>query len=366
MKEDTSYFQNRKFKDALAAYERMVAGGEPADLDAETLTDIAEYYALHHREKEADRCIRYALSFYPDSVDPQIFLARQQMFHGHQKEAWRICNAISDQDDNEVMFLRAELKFRDTLDEDAFSELLDEYARMNAEHDPDTPNFLYDVITLFRDYERYDMAQKWIKEMEDKFPNHVQIIPLKAEIHNCKGEHVLAMNLIEKHITQFAFDINAWLQLGEAYMWLEHYNEAIEVTEYIFALEANNAEGLLLRANILYDTNELTQAHSYYERFLEQYPEDEKAIYLDAQCLIHMGAFQEAVPKLKQLIGLMEKRAHGYAYSFLAYCYKKMQQEDKFLHYFKLAEREPLNKLSDLFPDLYPKKENGQDDSLPF
>ena len=91
MNEDYSYFQDKEFRNSLAAYEHMQKGGEMVELDAETLTDIAEYYAMNQRDDEATRCIKYALSFYPDSVDPQIFLARQQMFFGHQKEAWRIC-----------------------------------------------------------------------------------------------------------------------------------------------------------------------------------------------------------------------------------------------------------------------------------
>ena len=109
MNEDYNYFQGKDFRKSLAAYEHMVATGEPAEFDSETLTDIAEYYAMNQRMDDADRCIQYALSFYPDSVDPQIFLSRQQMFFGQRAEAWRICNAITDQDDREVIFLRAEL-----------------------------------------------------------------------------------------------------------------------------------------------------------------------------------------------------------------------------------------------------------------
>ena len=109
MSEDYSYFQDKEFLSSLAAYERMRSNGEPIELEPEMLTDIAEYYAMNQRMDEADRCIEYAVSFYPDSVDPQIFLARQQMFYGNQEEAWRICNAITDQSDREVIFLRSEL-----------------------------------------------------------------------------------------------------------------------------------------------------------------------------------------------------------------------------------------------------------------
>ena len=109
MNEDYNYFQDAEFRQSLADYERLLETGEYIEFESETLTDIAEYYAMEQRMDEANRCIRYALSFYPDSVDPQIFLSRQQMFAGNEKEAWQLCRKIADQDDREVIFLKAEL-----------------------------------------------------------------------------------------------------------------------------------------------------------------------------------------------------------------------------------------------------------------
>ena len=338
----------------MAAYERMVAGGEPVDLDAETLTDIAEHYAMRLQDEEADRCIRYALSFYPDSTDPQIFLARKQMFYGHQKEAWRICNAIADQEDQEVMFLRAELKFRDTQREDSFEELLLEFERMHLAQDPDAPELLYDIICLFRDYELLDMAMISSRKLRMLYPDYIQVIPLMAELHNCKGEHEEAIKLIDKHIDKLAFHIDAWLQWGDACWALKRFDEALEATTYALAIDENNAEAFLMRANVLFDYHKFPEAHSCYERFLEQFPNDDKVLFMDAQCLIYMDAYPQAVSLLKQYVGIAAKATHGYAYSSLAYCYQQMENEKMFRHYLQLAERESLNDLSELFPDLYP------------
>ena len=133
MSEDYSYFQDKEFLSSLAAYERMRSNGEPIELEPEMLTDIAEYYAMNQRMDEADRCIEYAVSFYPDSVDPQIFLARQQMFYGNQEEAWRICNAITDQSDREVIFLRSELYMYFNESQKAFALMLENYKKADDE-----------------------------------------------------------------------------------------------------------------------------------------------------------------------------------------------------------------------------------------
>lgn len=42
--EDLSYFKNEEFKHNLAQYEAMQNGGPSVYLEADELTDIAEYY----------------------------------------------------------------------------------------------------------------------------------------------------------------------------------------------------------------------------------------------------------------------------------------------------------------------------------
>ncbi len=363
MKEDYSYFQDHEFRTSLAAYERMVANGEPVELNAETLTDIAEFYAMNQRDDEASRCIQYALSFYPDSIDPQIFLARQQMFWGNMSEAWKICNAIPDQDDREVMFLRAELSFRDTHDGKAFEPLYTVYQTMRDEKDEDAPDFMYDIISLCRDYNYLNKPLEWCNQLLEDYPQYYPAIALMAEIYNCKGQYQNAVDLLKSHLEDIAFDPDAWLQLGEAQMWLQNYTDALEATDYALAIHDEDAQALLLRANIYFDNNQSEKAHQYYVRFLHYYPTDGKAIYMNAQSLIDINRYQEANIQLEKLTNTPDTFIRGYAYSLLAYCHYKLGNTEKSLHFRKLAEKERFNNLPILFPDLYPTDEDNEEDS---
>ncbi len=363
MNEDYNYFQGKDFRKSLAAYEHMVATGEPAEFDSETLTDIAEYYAMNQRMDDADRCIQYALSFYPDSVDPQIFLSRQQMFFGHRAEAWRICNAITDQDDREVIFLRAELHFYFNESQKAFDLLLQEYQKAD---DEEAPDFLYDSIALCKDYGFGDKAMEWVQLLRKDFPDYNEAIALQAEIHNYRREYDKAISLLEANIQQVPFDTQAWLQMAEAYLWLERYEEATEATEYALAIEPENAEGILMMANILLDSNHLDEAHEYYSRFLKSFPNDERANYLDAQCLIDAGQHEAAIQRLERL-AQTSYTIRGYVLSYLAFCHAQLGHDEQSLHYRQQAEKEEFNNLSSLFPDLYPGPDlTINPDDLPF
>lgn len=358
MSEEYNYFQGKEFRASLAAYEHMLATGETTELDSETLTDIAEYYAMNMQDEEANRCIRYALSFYPDSVDPQIFLARQQMFYGNQEEAWRICNAIADQEDHEVVFLRAELFLHFQKSEEAFRLLLAYYRETDRE---EAPEHLYDSIVLCKDYGFGEKALEWVKILRNDFPDYLPAIALQAEIHNYRHEYQDAISLLEANIERMPYDSRAWLQLAEAHLWLEQHDEAIEAVDFALAINSEDAEGLIMRANILCDSSRMDEAHEYYVRFLHYFPNDERANFLDAQCLISMEQYRTAIGRLERLVSMPGCVAKGDYLSFLAYCHNELGHEEQSLHYRKQAEKEPSNALHHLFPEFYPDTENKDD-----
>ena len=350
MSEDYSYFQDKEFLSSLAAYERMRSNGEPIELEPEMLTDIAEYYAMNQRMDEADRCIEYAVSFYPDSVDPQIFLARQQMFYGNQEEAWRICNAITDQSDREVIFLRSELYMYFNESQKAFALMLENYKKAD---DEDAPEFLYDCICQCKDYGFGDKAMEWVEMLRSDYPDYIDAIALQAEIHNYRREYQQTIDLLTDNIELMPYCIHAWLQLAEAYLWLEEYDEAMEASEYALAIDSDNAEAIFMHANILLDTEHLDEAHEYYTRFLRYFPYDERANYFDAECLFDNKQYEEAIARYERLLSLPGYAMKGYALSYIAYCHAQLGHNEQALHYRQQAEKERTNNLHELFPDLY-------------
>ena len=356
MREDFSYFQDHEFISALEAYERMLDHGAEADLDPETLTDIAEYYVINHREKEAYRCIDYAQSFYPDSVDPQIFLARQQMFTDHQEEAWKICNQILDQNDREVIFLRAELLLRDDKVDEAFKLLLGQYTTMDCE---DAADFLYDSISLIMDYDFNDVAYDWCLRLREEHPDYLSAIPLLAEIFNYNKQYKDAIKILNDNLADLAYDSQTWRQMAEAQLSLGNLTEAYEATEYMLAINKDDADALLLRGSVLFDLDEPEEAHQCYLQFLHFYPQEARAVYMDAQCLFVMERFDEAVTQFERLTNIDDEVFRGYTRSYLAYCHYKLKNRDRMLHYLRLASKERHECLKELFegvfPDINPK-----------
>ena len=292
--DEQAYFEDPEFQESLRKYEEARRKGEPLYMDADELTDIAEYYMVQEREKQADEAIRLATELHPESVDPQVFLARQEMFHGNMKRAYEICNAISDQDDSEVLFLKAELMIREQKDQDAFDFLTDCYERMEAGR----AGFLYDSAGVFMDYAVWDKAQLLAERLMKEHPNYRKGSELMADIMVSMGNYEEAIPLLNRILDGNPYHISAWNLLAESQGALEQFQEAIDSTEYVLAINQNNQRAIITKANCLFHLGQQEEAHKLYTTYLQANPQDSIIYYLDAVCLSDLELYEESAAQL--------------------------------------------------------------------
>ena len=172
---------------------------------------------------------------------------------------------------------------------------------------------------------------------------------------------------MESNIERMPYDTHAWLQLAEAYLWLGNFKDALEATDYVLAINEDDAEALLMRANILFEDGQTGMAHKYYTHFLRYFPRDTKTLYLDGQCLTELEDYEKATEQFKKASVQADEYMRGYVFSYLAYCYYKLHDEEQYLLNAKKAEAEPFNCLSELLPERFPPQPPTEESSdLPF
>jgi tetratricopeptide (TPR) repeat protein len=292
--DEQAFFEDPEFQEVLRKYEEARRSGAPFYMDADDLTDIAEYYMVQEREEQADEAIRIATELHPESVDPQVFLARQQMFHDNLEKAHEICDAIIDQDDSEVRFLKAGLMMREQKSQEASDFLMDCYERMTS----DRANFLYDCAGVFMDYALWDEAQVFARRLLDEYPGYRKGPSLMADVLVSKGSYEEAIPLLDKILDDDPYQIGAWNLLAESQGALEQFQEAIESTEYVLAIDENNQRAVITKANCLFHLDQLEEAHSLYKIYLERNPQDSVVYYLDAVCLADLERYEESAAQL--------------------------------------------------------------------
>ena len=284
------YFNDPEFQEYLQQYEQARKNNEPMYMDAEDLTDIAEFYMTQNREKEANEAISLALSLHPNSVDPLIFLARQQMFHDNLDEAIQIAHSIPDQNDRETIFLWTELLIRS----DKPDEALQLIQTKKEELEEGEEMFLYDAACIFMDYQYHEIAQQLIAQLEENYPQNNRIRKLKIENLIAKEDYDETIKLLQDFIDEHPYNTSAWRTMAEAHVGKGDFMEALDSIEYCLAINPTYTQALMLKAHCLFHLNHLDQAHEIYLQLQKADPQNGRLYYMDAITLANMEKFEMA------------------------------------------------------------------------
>ena len=335
--DDLKYFEEPEFKEILERYEQARAAGQSVYMDAEDLTDVAEYYALVLQDNEqADEAINLALLLHPDAVDPQIFRARQFMLADDPVQALELCNAIEDQEHREVLFLRAELMVRDD-DCDGAMGLLLRSAEAQTE---DADYFLYDSAYIFIDYSQYGCALVFADRLEDMAPEWYKAWQLKADVELGLGNNREALKYVGRMLDVDPFSIETWNWSAEAHSNLGEYTEAMESVEYALAVEPENERALQLKAWILLQQGNCAEAHEIYQRLETANPTCENHWMYDSYALLDLNQPEQAYRAVKQAEELAGDESEDRAAIFeqVAQSASRLGYVDEALEYLGKAE----------------------------
>lgn len=295
--DDLKYFEEPEFKEILEKYEAALAAGQSIYMDADDLTDVAEYYSMVLQDEEkADEAIDLALQLHPDAVDPQIFKARQSLQDGQTEKAQLICDTIDDQEHREVIFLRAELMITADKVKEATEYLLQAYERQTEDSD----FFIYDAAYIFIDYNIYDVALSFAIMLEQIAPQWYKTWQLRADVCLAMGEAEQAKLYINRMLDVDPFSIEAWNWNAEAHSNTSDFNKAIEATDYALAIEPDNERALQLKAYVLLQQGNSQEAHDIYERLIQANPTCENHWLYDSYALYDMDKIDEAESAVRQ------------------------------------------------------------------
>ena len=277
MTDDTAYFESKEFQDILRKYEESVESGHAIYMDADDLADIADYYQYHNRQEEACQAVNLALEFNPDAVGPLLFKGREALFKNNFDTAKTYAERILAADYLEGLYFQGEMMICEGHIEEA-----DEFFR---EHQKDVmadehTDYAYDVANIFSDYDAFEKAFEWI--MRTKGDGSDDFKELLA--HTLFG-------------------------LGKYKDSERIFNELIE--------------GLLSKANSLYNLENYDIALSFYRKYSDKVPHDEAGYLHQGMCLINLGRYEEAIQAL-----LEGEKAAGDASPYLSEIY----QEQAFAH----------------------------------
>lgn len=357
MQFNQEYFKSEDFRELLESYETAVESGSYPFMDADDLVDIADYYNMMEEHEKAVDAVNHALDLYPNATLPNVFMAREALQFNEYETALLYANAIEKRDDPDYHYLRAEIMIAKGETEQADRYLRDYGLTIPADEYED---FIRDCANLYIDYGVSDKAYEWM--LRSKGDDSVDFKELMARTLFGLGKYKDSQRLFNELIDHDPYSKQYWNALASAQYMNEEYSEAIDSSEFVLAIDPNDPEGLVSKANGLVRLGNFEEALKYFRRYTEVEPDDDYGVFHLGICLASLGQYEEATEQLEAVLEMVlgDEPYLPQLYQELAFCYSIQKQLDKAMEMLDKTETLKCDHIDIMVIRGHLQLENGQ------
>ena len=288
------YFDSEEFRELLSQYEESVSSGQPIFMDADELTDIADYYHFTGDLEKADEAIEKALAFNPGATAPLVYKAREALAREDVEEAEALVEQIVDKNDPDYFYMQAELLIAQNKIDEADLFLRDYFKSVPSD---ELKDFVMDVANIYLDYGVFDKSFEWMMRIMGDHSKDFQ--ELMGRTMFGLGKFTDSQRIFNELLDQDPYSTRYWNALANAQFMNEDYGDSITSSEYAIAIDPTDADSILTKANGLYRLNNFEEALTYYERYNELMPGIDLTELQIGICLLNMSQFDKAIAHLE-------------------------------------------------------------------
>ncbi|MBQ2334518.1 MAG: tetratricopeptide repeat protein, partial [Prevotella sp.] len=297
------FYESPEFKEKFQLYENAQASGTSVYLEPDDLTDIAEYYHILGNIDACKNTVEYAIKMFPGATMPLVFRSRVALLMEHDVAlAEEYAEMIDDKADLEYLYLKAEIMIVDDRAEEAETFLRDAYEEL--EDDEDKADFLIDVANLYADYELMEYAQQWLSLSEEY--DSTDYKELQGRIAMGLGDYEESNRIYNELIDRNPYSFTYWNQLASSQLLHNEIMESIQSSEFALAINPDDEDATLNKANGLFNLGNFEEACKYYERFTKISPNSEVGEMFLGISLINLNRTEEGVEHLKKAESLAD------------------------------------------------------------
>ena len=297
------FYESPEFKEKFQLYENAQASGTSVYLEPDDLTDIAEYYHILGNIDACKNTVEYAIKMFPGATMPLVFRSRVALLMEHDVAlAEEYAEMIDDKADLEYLYLKAEIMIVDDRAEEAETFLRDAYDELDD--DEDKADFLIDVANLYADYELMEYAQQWLSLSEEY--DSTDYKELQGRIAMGLGDYEESNRIYNELIDRNPYSFTYWNQLASSQLLHNEIMESIQSSEFALAINPDDEDATLNKANGLFNLGNFEEACKYYERFTKISPNSEVGEMFLGISLINLNRTEEGVEHLKKAESLAD------------------------------------------------------------
>ena len=328
MTDNEEYFKSKGFQKLLKQYEASVKSGQPIYMDADDLADIADYYQYNGKMADADAAINLALEYNPDAVGPLLYKAREALSRRDFDNARAYAERMEAVDHLEALYFKGEILIAEEKVEEA-DELFRE--QMKEIESDELMDYVYDVASLFFDYNCFNKAFEWVARSQGDDSDDFK--ELMARTLFGLGKYKDSERIFNELIDHDPYSTRYWNALASAQFMNEDFGDSVTSSEFAIAIDPDDSEGILTKANALFRLNNFDEALKYYERYHQLMPPLDFTELQMALCYMYKNNVDEAIAHLEKARQLTSNDSpyQMQVYQELAFCFSAKGLLDKAL-----------------------------------
>ncbi len=253
--------REKKLQELAGLFEEAKAMKKSIYMDAEDLTDLADWYMSHRNSRMATEVAEYGLSLHPANTDLMVERAYLYLDSKQWKEAKSMASQIVE-DTPEVKVLRANILMGDEKTAEAEA-LLD-----TIEDKHSLPNVV-DIAYMYIDTGYTDKAAEWLAIHKEEYMDEEPFLAVCGDCYFALEELDKAIYYYNKAIDLNPYYAAYWGGLARCYYDRQQYDKAIEACDYAIIGDSDYTEAYIILGDSYYQLgNE--------ERSLENYLQAQK------------------------------------------------------------------------------------------
>lgn len=325
--------RDKELHELAEQYEADRAENKPIYLDADDLADLADWYAIRHKDELASEVVEYGLSLHPNNTTLLVEQAYLYLDDQDKTRAKEIIEKISE-DTSEVKVLKANILVGEGKYDDA-EQLLD-----SINDKEDLANII-DVAYLYIDTGAPERALPWLAGGLERNGEEEAFQAVTGDCYYAQGKYEEAATFYNKLIDKNPYSASYWFGLARCYFDQQIYDKSIEACDYAIIADDEFADAYIMRGHSFFQLGNEDSA-------MENYQHAEKLDALSPSFMhtfiglnkVSKGEWEDALIHLEQAIAdkdIDDTLTLPSLYASAALCFHKMGKKRKAHQYCKRA-----------------------------
>lgn len=233
--------RDKELHELAEQYEADRAENKPIYLDADDLADLADWYAIRHKDEMASEVVEYGLSLHPNNTTLLVEQAYLYLDDQDKTRAKEIIEKISE-DTSEVKVLKANILVGEGKYDDA-EQLLD-----SIDDKEDLANII-DVAYLYIDTGSPERALPWLAGGLERNGEEEAFLAVTGDCYYSQGKYDEAATFYNKLIDKNPYSASYWFGLARCYFDQQMYDKSIEACDYAIIADDEFADAYIMRGH---------------------------------------------------------------------------------------------------------------------